>query len=95
MSQYDNNLTGVLFVNDKQGNEKRPDWKGSAEIDGVNYWVSGWARESARGPLISLKLEKKEQQTAAQKPASTAPAYVPQAAPAPSGKSDDFDEIPF
>ena len=93
MSQYDNNLTGVLFVNDKQGNEKRPDWKGSAEIDGVNYWVSGWARESARGPLISLKLEKKEQQTAAPKPA--APAYIPPAAPAPSGKSDDFDDIPF
>lgn len=91
MSQYDNNLTGVLFVNDKQGNEKRPDWKGSAEIDGVNYWVSGWARESARGPLISLKLEKKEQQTAAPKPASPAPAYVPQAAPAP----DDDDILPF
>ena len=90
MSQYDNNLTGVLFVNDKQGNEKRPDWKGSAEIDGVHYWVSGWAREAARGPLISLKLEKKEQQTAAPKPAAPAPAYVPPAAPAP-----DEDDIPF
>lgn len=88
MSQYDNNLTGVLFVNDKQGNDKRPDWKGSMEIDGVNYWVSGWSRESARGPLISLKLEKKEQQTAAPKPAAPAPAYVPPAA--------DFDaDAPF
>lgn len=96
MSQYDNNLTGVLFLNEKQGNEKRPDWKGSAEIDGVNYWVSGWARESARGPLISLKLEKKEQQTAAQKPASPAPAYIPPAAPSPSQGKDNFeDDIPF
>ena len=41
MSQYDNNLTGVLFVNDKQGNEKRPDWKGSAEIDGVKHDLVG------------------------------------------------------
>lgn len=90
MSQYDNNMTGVLFVNDKQGNEKRPDWKGSAEIDGVNYWVSGWARSSPKGELISLKLEKKEQQTAAPKPAAPAPAYVPPAAPAP-----DEDDIPF
>ena len=56
MSQYDNNLTGVLFVNDKSGNDKRPDWKGSAEIDGVHFWVSGWNRQSAKGELISLKL---------------------------------------
>jgi hypothetical protein len=86
MSQYDNNLTGVLFVNDKQGNDKRPDWKGSAEIDGVHFWVSGWARESARGPLISLKLEKKEQQQVSR------PAPPPAPAPAEPLEGDD---IPF
>lgn len=85
--QYDNNLTGVMFVNDKQGNEKRPDWKGSLEIDGVHYWVSGWIRKSARGELISLKLEKKEKQQAA---APAAPAYQ---APAQSG--DVGDDLPF
>lgn len=84
--QYDNNLTGVLFVNDKQGNEKRPDWKGSAEIDGVQFWVSGWNRQSARGELISLKLEKKEQQQASR------PAPAPAPAPAAPLEGDD---IPF
>ena len=82
--QYDNNLTGVMFVNDKAGNEKRPDWKGSLEIDGTHYWVSGWIRQSARGELISLKLEKKEQQQASR----PAPAPAPQAAP-------DGDDVPF
>ena len=86
--QYDNNLTGVMFVNDKQGNEKRPDWKGSLEIDGVHFWVSGWVRQSARGELISLKLEKKEKQPTA---APAAPAYqAPAAAPGDVG-----DDIPF
>jgi hypothetical protein len=28
MSEYDNELRGVLFENDKQGNEKRPDYTG-------------------------------------------------------------------
>lgn len=84
--QYDNNLTGVLFVNDKQGNEKRPDWKGSAEIDGVQFWVSGWNRQSAKGELISLKLEKKEQQQ------SSRPAPAPAPAPAAPLEGDD---IPF
>lgn len=87
MATYETNLTGVMFKNDKGGNEKRPDWKGSIEIDGVHYWCSGWARESAKGPLISMKLEKKESQAA-----PTAPAK-----PAPVQPADTFDdsECPF
>lgn len=63
MSQYDNNLTGVLFKNDKGDNEKRPDYKGSAEIEGVQYWVSAWIKEGAKGKFMSMKYERKEQQT--------------------------------
>lgn len=28
MPEYDNELSGVLFKNDKDGNEKRPDYTG-------------------------------------------------------------------
>ena len=58
--QYDSNLTGVLFKNDKDGNEKRPDYKGSAEIEGVQYWVSAWIRDGAKGKFMSMKYEAKE-----------------------------------
>ncbi len=85
MSQYDNNLTGVLFKNDKGDNEKRPDYKGSAEIEGVQYWVSAWIRDTAKGKCLSMKYERKEQQTA---PAPAAKAPAPQAA------FDDSD-VPF
>jgi len=89
MANYETNLTGVMFQNDKAGNEKRPDWKGSVEIDGVHYWCSGWSRQSAKGPLISMKLEKKEAQSAqVAKPA-------PAAAPAQSATFDDGADIPF
>lgn len=89
MSQYDNNLTGSLFKNDKGDNEKRPDYKGQCEIDGVQYWISSWIRES--GPnskrpgerFMSLKFEAKEGQAVAK----------PAAAPAPAG--DLTDDIPF
>lgn len=57
MSQYDNNLTGVLFINDRKETDKHPDRKGSCEIDGVRYWISGWNRETKRGDTISLKFE--------------------------------------
>lgn len=84
MSQYDNNLTGVLFKNDKGDNEKRPDYKGSAEIEGVQYWVSAWIKEGAKGKFMSMKYERKEAQ--ADKPRS--------ADPAPAGPVTD-DDIPF
>lgn len=86
--QYDNNLSGVLFKNDKGDNEKRPDYKGSAEIEGVHYWVSAWIRDGAKGKFMSMKYEKKEQQAAASKPQ--------QAAPKPTPDFDSFDDdIPF
>lgn len=72
--QYDNNLTGVLFKNDKGDNEKRPDYKGSAEIEGIHYWVSAWIRDGAKGKFMSMKYEKKEQQpSGAQQSQQSAP----------------------
>jgi len=84
MSQYDNNLTGVLFKKDKGGNEKRPDYKGSAEIEGVQYWVSAWVRDTAKGKCLSMKYERKEQQSAP----------APAVEPAPE-LHDAFDDDPL
>lgn len=83
MAEYDNNMSGVLFKNDKGDNEKRPDYKGSAEIEGVQYWVSAWIREGQKGKFMSMRYERKEQQ------ASPAKAQA-------ATKQDDFDDsIPF
>lgn len=75
MAEYDNNLSGVLFKNDKGDNEKRPDYKGSAEIEGVQYWVSAWIRDGAKGKFMSMKYERKEQQAQAEPKSAAAPAY--------------------
>lgn len=64
--QYDNTNQGALFVNDKQGNDKRPDWTGKLTIkpddfapgkDGtVLIYLSGWRNESEKvGEYISIK----------------------------------------
>lgn len=88
---YDNNLSGVLFVNDKGDNEKRPDWKGSAEINGEHFWVSGWARSGAKGELISLKFELKDAAKAAT--SHSVPKQEKAAAAVASYAGDD--DIPF
>lgn len=60
--KYNNELRGALFPNDKKGDvEKRPDYKGSAEVGGVKYWVAGWKKKSKQGlQFMSLKFEPQE-----------------------------------
>jgi hypothetical protein len=64
--QYDNNLKGVLFKNDKKETEKHPDYKGSCEIEGTEYWIAAWIKEGQKGKFMSLSFSLKEE---AKKPA--------------------------
>ena len=58
MADYDNNLRGVLFPNDKGDNPKRPDMTGSLEIDGTKYRVSAWNKTSQKGTdFLSFVIE--------------------------------------
>lgn len=41
--------SGSLFVNDKKEKDSHPDRSGKAMIGGVEYYVSGWLKESAGG----------------------------------------------
>jgi len=62
--QYDNTNAGALFKNDKDGNEKRPDYKGQIVINGTEYWLSAWIRtkkDGSGGKFMSLKAEPKQQ----------------------------------
>lgn len=60
--KYDNNMSGVLFKNDKGGNDKRPDYRGSAVVDGVDLNISGWIKESKKSgdKFMSLRFESKK-----------------------------------
>lgn len=49
MAEYDNNMRGVLFKNDKGDNPKRPDMTGNMEIDGTKYRISAWNKTSQKG----------------------------------------------
>ena len=61
MSEYDNNLSGVLFKNDKKETEKHPDYRGQAEVDNVEYWVSAWIKTAKSGnKFMSLSFKPKE-----------------------------------
>ena len=61
MPDYDPNMKGVLFRNDKSGNEKRPDYRGSAVINNVDYNLSAWIKSSQKtgDKYMSIKIEPK------------------------------------
>jgi hypothetical protein len=72
--------SGSMFVNTKKLSDSHPDRNGTALIGGVEYYVSGWIKETKSGDKwLSLAFKVKEQ--AVSKPPS-------------AGKGDE-DSIPF
>jgi hypothetical protein len=54
-------LNGALFKNDKQGNEKRPDYTGNCMVDGFEYKMSAWVKEGANGKFMSVTFQRKDE----------------------------------
>lgn len=80
MSNYDNNMSGALFKNDKRQTENHPNYRGSCEINNEQYWVSAWVKKDKNGnAYMSLSFQPKEQ-----------PAQV-----AKVEAVEEFDDLPF
>ena len=87
MADFDNTNRGVLFKNDRKvEGDKKPEYTGSLNVDGVEFFLDAWLKVGASGKkFMSVSVKRKDKQTAA------APAAKP--APVSSG-FDDFDDAP-
>lgn len=89
MTQFDNTNTGMLARNKNKDSDKHPDFKGSINVNGEEFWLAGWIREGKEGgkmegqKFFSLKVEPKEQ--AKQAPKNNAKRR----------QDDDDNSIPF
>jgi hypothetical protein len=62
MAEFDSTNRGSLFKNDKKTEEKHPDMSGTININGTEFWISGWKKQSKAGTgFISLSVRPKEQ----------------------------------
>ena len=62
--EYDNNNRGSLFKNDRKDDAKFPDYKGSINVDGTDYWLSAWIKISKDGnKFMSLSVKNKNADT--------------------------------
>ena len=41
MSEYDNTNRGILSRNERKEKDSHPDFVGSINVDGKDYWLSG------------------------------------------------------
>jgi hypothetical protein len=90
MAYEQKEMGGSLFKNDKKNNDKWPDYRGKALINGQLLDVAGWVRESKGGKFLSLAFS-------IPKPKADAPA-APKSDPPPWGaatQAQPDDQLPF
>jgi uncharacterized protein (DUF736 family) len=87
--QYDNTNKGVLFKNAEKESDKHPDYNGSANLDGVEYFMDAWINEAESGrKYMSFRFKKKEKQ-------GTSVPVKTQAGKVERRNTDMDDDIPF
>lgn len=59
---YDNTDSGALFRNKDKQTPKHPDYQGSVNVGGKDYWLSAWLKESKAGEkYMSLAVKPKDE----------------------------------
>lgn len=60
--EYDNTNKGVLFINEKKDKnnpeDKKPDMTGKLNVDGAEFYISGWKKvgKNSNKPFLSLSI---------------------------------------
>ena len=61
--EYDNHNRGALFRNDDKdpNDDKHRDYNGSINVEGTEFWLSGWIKTSKSGrKYLSLSVKTKD-----------------------------------
>lgn len=66
MAQYDNTNSGILARNENRKTDKHPEFTGTLNVDGREYWLSAWVNTGKPGGKMdgkryfSIKVSPKE-----------------------------------
>ena len=84
MAEYDNTNRGSLFKNGKKEEDRHPDYNGSINVEGTEYWLNAWIKESKKDGTKFFSLSVKEKKDSPRQ----------SSAPTRKSKNDDSD-LPF
>lgn len=61
MNTFDNTNRGALFKNTRKETDKHPDYSGSINVGGSDFWLSGWLQTDKNGnKYFSLSVKQKD-----------------------------------
>lgn len=93
---YEN--TGLLARNERKEKDTNPDFSGTINVEGVDYWLSGWTKEGREGTKLagkryfSLSVKPKNPRDGG----APGPTSVPTSKPASRTDGDDvYGDVPF
>lgn len=93
MSNYDDTNKGAIWGNKDKTQPNQPDFKGSINVEGVEYWLSGWKRDpngNPKAPSVKFSVTRKDQVH------EQGMAQTNQALSQPAPQQNDFDsDVPF
>jgi len=81
--EHDNTNRGAIWGNKDKKTDNHPDFSGSINVDGKEYWLKGWKRKEGANPAspaMNLAITRKEEQQTQTEFAET---------------TDPEDEVPF
>lgn len=67
---FDNTNSGILSRNERKEKDSHPDFSGQINVEGNDYWLSGWVKEKkdGSGKFFSLSVRPKDGAKPAAKP---------------------------
>lgn len=79
--------TGSLFKAKERATDRHPEYTGSINIDGREYWLAGWVKEGQSQKYFSLAVKPKDEKQA--------PKQVAQTKGGPKAFDDFKEDLPF
>lgn len=60
MTEYNNENRFTLFKNDRKEKDTHPDYSGTLNVDGVEYYLNAWLKDGKKGKFFSGSIKAKD-----------------------------------